>query len=683
VLSVLNVAYALAPVGPDAVGGSEQVLSAVETATARAGHRSLVLACEGSCTTGKLFTVKRAAGPLTQEARARLHRLYRAEIARIVAQERVDVVHFHGLDFFSYLPPEPTPVLATLHLPPSWYPSEIFSMQRPATMLTCVSRSQRSDCPQSQVPIEEVPNGIDLGLFSPSGDRQDYGLVLGRVCPEKGIHLALDAAHRAGTPLLIAGEVFEYPDHLRYFAQEIEPRLDENRRFIGPVGWKQRSALLSRASCLIVPSLVAETSSLVTMEALASGTPVVAFGNGNLAHLIQHGRTGFLVHNRDEMVSAIRVIRNLRADECRPDAERRFGHRGMCSRYLRLYSSLAERGGHLAHSRNPRSALEVHQVTNRQGFEQLEPEWIDLWSRCPDATIFQRPEWLLPWCRHLAQDEISAVALRRGGRLVALAPLFSWQDRTGRVLSLLGAGVSDYLDLLCERTERSQAARALVDWLRSNPLWDRCELSELRAGSVLLELPHSAWRSTVEPQDVCPGLSLRIETPIHKAVTPSMWSSLSSARRRVERRMKVQVEEPTPESLDDLLTRLEQLHQARWQARGEPGIMGDERRRAFYREAAHRFHQRGLLGMYALRFGDEVAAVLCGFRDRSAFRYYLSGFEPTYGRYSPGMLVVGHAIETAWRQGAAVFDFLRGGEPYKYAWGAQDLTRLYRHLLWR
>ena len=88
-------------------------------------------------------------------------------------------------------------------------------------------------------------------------------------CPEKGYHLALDAAHLAGMALLLAGEVFPYPEHQRYFHEEIGPRLDSTRRFIGPVGGQRKRGLLQRAQCLIVPSLVAETSSLVAMEALA------------------------------------------------------------------------------------------------------------------------------------------------------------------------------------------------------------------------------------------------------------------------------------------------------------------------------------------------------------------------------------------------------------------------------
>jgi glycosyltransferase involved in cell wall biosynthesis len=109
-----------------------------------------------------------------------------------------------------------------------------------------------------------------------------FAAALGRICPEKGFHLALTAARKAGMPLILAGQLFRYPAHEAYFEKEILPRLDKERRFIGRVGSVAKRWLLSSAQCLLVPSLVSETSSLVSMEALACGTPVVAFRAGAL-----------------------------------------------------------------------------------------------------------------------------------------------------------------------------------------------------------------------------------------------------------------------------------------------------------------------------------------------------------------------------------------------------------------
>jgi glycosyltransferase involved in cell wall biosynthesis len=167
-------------------------------------------------------------------------------------------------------------------------------------------------------------------------------VALGRICPEKGFHLALDAAIEAGTPLLLAGEIFRYQAHERYFWEEIQPRLNgSTRRFLGPVGVARKRRLLAGARCLLVPSLVPETSSLVSMEALACGTPVVAFPSGALAEIVDHGRTGFLVKDFREMAEAIRAVGTIDPEECRRAARERFSSKRMLERYLEMYRQFA------------------------------------------------------------------------------------------------------------------------------------------------------------------------------------------------------------------------------------------------------------------------------------------------------------------------------------------------------
>src|SRR5438105_4061326 len=104
-LTVLNVAYPFAPIGPDAVGGAEQILSQLDAALVRGGHRSIALACEGSVASGILTSIPRPAGPLDDVARQKTFSQYRAALETILRDHRVDVVHLHGVDFYEYLPP--------------------------------------------------------------------------------------------------------------------------------------------------------------------------------------------------------------------------------------------------------------------------------------------------------------------------------------------------------------------------------------------------------------------------------------------------------------------------------------------------------------------------------------------------------------------------------------------------
>jgi glycosyltransferase involved in cell wall biosynthesis len=166
-------------------------------------------------------------------------------------------------------------------------------------------------------------------------------VALGRICPEKGFHLALDAARRARVPLLLAGSVFPYPEHRRYFEEEIRPRLDGQRRWIGPVAGAAKRRLLAAARCLLAPSLAPETSSLVAREALAAGTPVVALRAGALAETVEPGRTGVLVDHPEGLADAIDEARRLDPEECRGVARARFPVRRMLDQYLDAYRRLA------------------------------------------------------------------------------------------------------------------------------------------------------------------------------------------------------------------------------------------------------------------------------------------------------------------------------------------------------
>jgi glycosyltransferase involved in cell wall biosynthesis len=270
------------------------------------------------------------------------HERLRRAIREALDRWDVDVVHMHGIDFAAYLPPPGVPVLATLHLPVDWYPAGALYPSRPHTWLNCVSRAQHANCRANPKLLPPIENGIDLGAFTRSFRKRDFALMLTRICPEKGIHIAIEAAKRADVPLLIAGEVFPYPEHRRYFVEVIAPRLDRGCRFIGPVNSSRKSRLLASARCVLVPSLVPETSSLAACEALASGTPVVAFAKGALPDIVEHNRTGFLVRTVEEMASALVEVNRLDPETCRAAARQRFSDRRMAARYFSVYRELAE-----------------------------------------------------------------------------------------------------------------------------------------------------------------------------------------------------------------------------------------------------------------------------------------------------------------------------------------------------
>jgi glycosyltransferase involved in cell wall biosynthesis len=343
-LTVLNVAYPLAAVGPGAVGGAEQVVTALDRALVERGHRSLVVACEGSQTRGELIATPAEPGILDQAARERAWVRHRQAIASACARAPVDVVHLHGIDFADYLPEGDIPTLVTLHLPLTWYPAAALGSTRPGLRFNCVSRAQQTGTSVSPHFLPPIPNGVAVEALAGRHARRRFALILGRICPEKGIHVGIDAARRAGLPVIIAGQVYRYETHERYFLDEIVPRLGADVRFVGPLGFRRKRRYLNAARCVLIPSLVPETASLVAMEAAAAGTPVIAFANGALPETVEHGRTGFIVRDLDEMVEALGRLGEIDADACRATARRRFSLRAMVDRYLAAYRRLAASG---------------------------------------------------------------------------------------------------------------------------------------------------------------------------------------------------------------------------------------------------------------------------------------------------------------------------------------------------
>jgi glycosyltransferase involved in cell wall biosynthesis len=340
-LHILSIAYPFACVGPDSVGGAEQILHHLDSYLHNSGNHSIVIASEGSKICGDFYPIPRLQGRLENEKKEFIYQTIKIKIEEVLTRNQVDVIHMHGIDFLRYLPDVGISVLVTLHLPLAWYPSEIFDLNRSDLYFNCVSTNQKNLGLFKDVSLPVIDNGISLEGFTGRFEKRDYTISLGRICPEKGFHHALDAARKADINFVLAGKVYSYPDHETYFQEEIQPRLDSRRLFIGPIGLRSKRQILSEARCLLIPSLVPETSSLVAMEALACGTPVIAFATGALTEIVEHGKTGFLVNNLNEMSAAIKNINQIDSEICRKTAWENFSAGQMTDRYFQTYRQLA------------------------------------------------------------------------------------------------------------------------------------------------------------------------------------------------------------------------------------------------------------------------------------------------------------------------------------------------------
>lgn len=318
-----------------------------------------------------------------------------------------------------------------------------------------------------------------------------------------------------------------------------------------------------------------------------------------------------------------------------------------------------------------RHALAVAEITAPTELEGLRAEWGELWARAPDVTPFQAPEWLIPWWRAFRPGELAALAVRRGNRLVALAPLYCAE---GRLLPI-GIGISDWLDALIDPADSVAAAEAILDHIAAGArLWRICALDAMPAHSPLLAVPAPrGWSDRIEDDEVCPLLELpESADQLMRKLPRVLRRNLQVALRRAASLGAIELERADAETAPALLERLMRLHAGRWAVEGQPGVLADPAVQRFHTDALGGLLARGVLRLYGLRIGGHVLASYYGFVHRGRAYAYLSGFDPGHPRQSLGTLMIFHAIIEAMREGARSFDFLRGREAYKYAWGGVD-----------
>lgn len=299
--------------------------------------------------------------------------------------------------------------------------------------------------------------------------------------------------------------------------------------------------------------------------------------------------------------------------------------------------------------------------------QSLVTEWESLWRACQHATPFQSPQWLLPWWKQFGSGSPLAVCARRGSELVGLGLFYLQGPETDSQMLLIGAGVSDYQDLLTRpKGDEVVVAEAIISHAAGlAPPASRFVLSRLPQASAILR------RSGLSPfvDGLCPVLPLdRGAGP----VPPSHIKWLRYCRRRAERLGRVEFTTATEHDALALLPELVRLHQARWQAAGKPGVFADPKMQRFLEEAAVGLQCAGMLRFHAMRLdGELISVALCMHHAHRTF-LYLPAFDLRFAALSPGAQIIFHAVEHAAAEGALEFDFLQGDEPYKTKqWGAQ------------
>jgi glycosyltransferase involved in cell wall biosynthesis len=248
--------------------------------------------------------------------------------------EEFDLIHNH-FDFMplTYSRLVSTPVLTTIH---GFSSPSIMPIYRTYSDGYFVSISD-SDRAEGLNYLATVHNGIDLGLHE-YFDRPGQALVfLGRIHPDKGVHLAVETATRSGRKLILAGIIQDDT----YFKQQVEPWIDQEKIcYVGPVGPTERNALFRDAYAVLHLNTLNERFGLVLAEANASGIPVIAMDRGSCREVIRDGETGFLVRNVDEALDALERIPSISRQACRDRVAKHFSIDAMVAKYEQVYDSI-------------------------------------------------------------------------------------------------------------------------------------------------------------------------------------------------------------------------------------------------------------------------------------------------------------------------------------------------------
>lgn len=326
-------------VPPPVYGGTEVVIDNLARGLAAVGHRVTLFASGDSrCPVERRWRYSSALGTTapTELEIGHVESAYRA-------LADVDIIHDHtlsGVGRYDLHPPG-VPIVATAHGP---FIPEVARVYRDAAehgvTVVAISHAHRDSAPD--VPIRHViHHGIDPAAFPFGRGDGEYLLFLGRMSPEKGAHRAIEVARAARRRIILAAKMWEPAEH-RYFTDVVEPMLGTDAVYVGEVGGRRKLDLLAGAEALANPIRWPEPFGLVMIEALACGTPVLAFKEGAAPEIVTHGVDGFLCDDETDMADHVAAVAAINRRQCRATVQHRFSTRRMVDEHVRLYEQLAE-----------------------------------------------------------------------------------------------------------------------------------------------------------------------------------------------------------------------------------------------------------------------------------------------------------------------------------------------------
>jgi glycosyltransferase involved in cell wall biosynthesis len=322
-------------VPPRGYGGVENVCADLVDGLVARGHRITLIGAGRPGTRADGFVATYPEPPSARLGEPLPEVLHSAVAARVLDGLDVDLVHDHTLAGPLLARGRRVPTVVTMHGPVAGEAGEYYRQLGDTVDLVAISQAQRRAAPDLAW-LGTVHNAVDVASFPFRADKEEFLLFLGRLHPDKGVHLAIDAARRAGLPIVVAGKCTEAVEQ-EYFASHLQSRLGPDVTIFGPADAAAKRNLLSRAAALVFPILWDEPFGMVMIEAMACGTPVVALRRGSVPEVVVDGVTGVLCDEPGQLPAAIAAARRLGAADCREHVRSRFDVDTMVAGYERLY----------------------------------------------------------------------------------------------------------------------------------------------------------------------------------------------------------------------------------------------------------------------------------------------------------------------------------------------------------
>jgi len=372
-MKIAQIATPWISIPPKNYGGTEVVIYNLVEALVAQGHDVTLFAPGDARTSAKLVSffpksLLESGVPWPAHLKSYYH-LYKS----LEHAQEFDIVHTHlssssDLYIFPLTASLATPHVTTLH---SRFPFDrvniwtgdadyLYMEWAPYVPVIAISESARAEVPHKLNFVGVVPHGLPMGQFRPTGrKRGDFFVWLGRFVPDKGVHLAIEAAKQAQVPIVLAGTIDRYSqESIRYYHQVIEPLIDGKQvRYVGPVSMREKISLLSRARGFLNPIEWEEPFGIVMIESMALGCPVISFARGAAPEIIVSGKTGFLARDLDEMVACIPHIDEIDRNVTRMHIEEHFSAPVMAKEYVKIYEKLVKTWDNVAQPRVAEPAM--------------------------------------------------------------------------------------------------------------------------------------------------------------------------------------------------------------------------------------------------------------------------------------------------------------------------------------